>query len=110
MPGRPLCPQVGMSWPQCHLCTQLCVCVSKVPPGPLGHTLVTQGYGMHPTQPVGKQSHQLRASASRLSHTQTHPARCPHASQAGPTPRDLQWRAEAASHTDEGGRGLGVRG
>lgn len=59
-------------------------CVCKVPPGPLGHTLLTQGYGTHPTQPVAEQSHQLRASASRMSHTQTHPARYPHASQLAP--------------------------
>lgn len=80
--------------PCVHKALCVSVCVSKVPPGPLGHTLVTQGYGMYPAQPAGEQSHQFRASASRLSHRQTHPGRCPPASQACPTPRDLLWRAE----------------
>lgn len=102
--GRPLCPQVARvraPVPSAH--KALCVCVCKVPPGPLDHTLVTQGYGMYPAQPV-EQSHQLRASASRLSHRQTHPGRCPPASQACPTPRDLPWRAgEPLTLTREGG-------
>lgn len=48
-----------------------------MPPGRLGHTLVTQGCSMQPARLVREQSHQLKSPASSLSHAQTHPGRCP---------------------------------
>lgn len=84
-PGRALCHRSLCPGPSAWLAVHVAVCMSGVPPGRLDHTLVTQGCGMHPPRLVGEHSHQLRASASSLSHTQTHPARCPHASWAGPT-------------------------
>lgn len=103
MLGRPLCPQVARvraPVPSAH--KAVCVCLQSAT-WPTGPHPGDSGLRHVPCQPV-EQSHQLRASASRLSHRQTHPGRCPSASQACPTPRDLPWRAgEPLTLTRRGG-------